>query len=179
MKVFILAGVGDHTGYIKRKTRDWESKYGLVPIPLKFGWRGDYASNYKKLHDFVVQNSDGDEVALVGISAGASAALRLASELKNASCVVTICGRTSHGGFKLWRFKRYHAYKKSVDHLSSSNPNQSVLVIKPLFDEVVSTSHMDTRGAKVLRVKYILHIPSILMILAKKSDKIADFINRA
>lgn len=177
MKVFIIAGVGDNTGYIRKRTQDWKRKYNLEPIPLKFGWRGEYPKNYSKLKDTIMELSDGEGVALIGISAGGSAAIRLASELNNVSKVVTICSRTSRGGFKLVSLKSFPAYWESVDALNGLQINKKVLVIRPLFDEIVSAKHSGYDDAEIINTPYLLHIPSVLRILSKQSDAIAEFIN--
>lgn len=175
MKVFIIAGVGDHTKYIEHRTRDWEVKYGLEPHVLKFGWKGDYSDNYSILKNKVKALSNNEKTTIVGISAGGSAAIRIASELDNVKNAITICGRTSRGGFKLVSLKSFPAYWKSVDMLSGIRFDKELLVIKPLFDEIVSVNHMNFKNTKVLTVPYLLHIPSILGILAKKSNAIAEF----
>lgn len=178
MKVFIIAGVGDHTEYIKQRTKDWRRKYGLEPITLKFGWRGEYTTNYSKLKNSIEEISDGQTVGLIGISAGGSAAIRLASELKNVSRVVTICARTRQGGFKMVSLKSFPAYWKSVDALKDIHTNKEILVIRPLFDEVVSVKHMDYKNAQVVSTRHLLHVPSILRILSTQSDMITKFIKR-
>lgn len=177
MLVFIIAGIGDHTSYIQKRTDDWNSKFGLEPIVLNFGWRGDYKKNYEKLMQLIIKRAGREQFALVGISAGASIAIRLSAELANEINAVTICGRTTRGGFQLTRFKPHPAYWESVDQLISSNTNSKILVIKPLFDEIVSTKHMDYKDAQTLTVPYLFHIPSIFLILSRQSDKIAMFIN--
>jgi len=178
MKVFIIAGVGDHINYIQKRTKDWEDKYGLTPIPLRFGWRGDYSKNYSKLKDTVEEISGGDLVSLIGISAGGSAAIRLASELKNVTKVVTICARTSRGGFKIVSLNSFPAYWESVDALKVFQSSKETLVIRPLFDEIVSVKHMSYKNAQILDTRNLLHIPSVLRILRKQSDTIAEFIKR-
>lgn len=110
MKVFIITGVGDHTKYIERRTRDWEAKYDIKPHVLKFGWRGNYSTNYTAIKNKIEKLSGNNKVCLVGISAGGSAALRIASELEDVKNVITICGRTSRGGFKLVSLKSFPAY---------------------------------------------------------------------
>lgn len=177
MKVFVIAGVGDHTGYIKRRTRNWQTKYNLQPLVLDFGWRGNYSKNYAVLRDRVKTLSGDEKVAVIGISAGGSAAIKLACELKNIERVVTICGRTSRGGFKLVSLKSFPAYWESVDNLSSVHLSKELLVIKPWFDEIVSVHHMNYKDAKVLRTPYLLHVPSIFRILSKRSDAIAEFMS--
>jgi esterase/lipase len=176
MKVFVIAGVGDHTGYIKQRTQNWQNKYNLEPIVMDFGWRGNYAKNYTLLKDRVNTLSGEEKVAVIGISAGGSAAIKLASELKNIERVVTICGRTSRGGLKLVSLKSFPAYWESVDNLSRVHLSKELLVIKPWFDEIVSVRHMNYKDAKVLRAPYLLHVPSIFRILSKRSDDIAKFI---
>ncbi len=59
--------------------------------------------------------------------------------------------------------------------LSGIQLNKELLVIKPWFDEIVSVNHMNFKKAKVLKVPYLLHIPSILRILTKRSSVIAEF----
>ncbi len=176
MIVFVIAGVGDHTRYIERRTRNWKTRYDLETHVLKFGWKGDYSKNYSALKNQVETISGKEKIAVVGVSAGGSAAIRLASELKNIEKVITICGRTSRGGFKLVSLKSFPAYWESVDKLSDVEFDKELLVIRPWFDEIVSINHMNYKNAKVLNVPYLLHIPSILRILTKKSDVIAEFV---
>lgn len=178
MKVFIIAGVGDHTKYIKQRTKNWERKYGLEPVALTFGWCGEYTANYSKLKHAIEDISEGQMVGVIGISAGGSAAIRLASELNNVSKIVTICARTSRGGFKIVSLKSFPAYWKSVDAFTDVNTGKEILVIRPLFDEVVSVKHMGYKNARVVNTKHVLHIPSILRILSTQSDTITEFIKR-
>ena len=122
--------------------------------------------------------ADVEQIVLIGISAGGSAAIRLASELNNVSRVITICARTSLGGFKTVSLKSFPAYWDSVDALVGVQLDKEVLVMKPLFDEIVSVSHMDYRNARIFITRNVLHIPSVLSILNKQSDVIAEFINQ-
>lgn len=176
-KVFIIAGVGDNTGYIESRTKNWSRKYNLEAIPLKFGWRGEYEKNYSKLKHTIVELSEGEQISLIGISAGGSAAIKLASELDTVSEVVTICARTSRGGFELLHLTSFPAYWESVDALKGLAIKQKVLVVRPLFDEIVSVKHTDYDGAQIIKTPYLLHVPAILMILNRQADVIADFIN--
>lgn len=178
MKVFIIAGVGDNTKFLERHTHDWGARYGLEPVVMKFGWKGNYSDNYSILKKQVKALSNNEKVSVVGISAGGSAAIRIASELENVKNVVTICGRTSRGGFMLVSLEAFPAYWESVDALSGVRIDKELLVIKPWFDEIVSVNHMNYKNAKVLKVPYLLHRPSIRGVLTRKSDVIAEFVKR-
>lgn len=176
MLVFIIAGVGDNTTYIEERTHNWSSEYNLEPVVLRFGWRGDYNEKYTALRHVIEERAGENKFAVIGISAGGSTAIRLYSELAHATCAITICGRTTRGGFHLTSLKSYPAYWDSVDKLRTVKPKSNILVVKPLFDEIVSTVHMDYAGAKILRVPYLFHIPSIFLTLSRQSDQIARFI---
>jgi hypothetical protein len=176
MKVFIIAGVGDHTNYIRHLTKSWPKRFGLEPVILRFGWRGDYKKNYKILKQKVVEFSKGKDCSIIGISAGASAALRLKSQLSEVICAVAICGRTSRGGFSVKSFSKYPAYWESVDALKDLQLKENVLIVRPYFDEIVAIDHMGVKSSKLLQVPYFLHIPSIMLILSRRASTIASFI---
>lgn len=176
MKVFIIAGVGDHTNYIHRRVKDWTERFGLEPVILRFGWQGNYQTNYRLLKQTVLEISKGEICAVIGISAGASAALRLKAELHNIGSAITICGRASRGGFAITGFSKYPAYWESVDTLKDLSLGKNILVIRPFFDEMVAIDHMKVKSARLLQVPYFLHIPSVMLVLSRQASAIADFI---
>lgn len=75
--------------------------YNFETHVLKFGWKGNYSENYSAFKNRIRELLGKDSIAIIGISAVGSAAIRLAGELKNAKSVITICSRTSRGDFKL------------------------------------------------------------------------------
>lgn len=148
----------------------------MQPVALAFGWHGDYAQNYSQIKRRVKIESENNPIALVGISTGASLAIRLANELPNVTAVVTICGRITSGGFSLTKFNNHPAYHRSLEQFKKFTLTKRVMTITPIYDEIVPVNHMGYPRADELRVPYLFHIPSILRILKTRSEEIAAII---
>lgn len=182
--VLIIPGLGDHTAYIERATRYWPKKYGLQATVHAFPWAGPvdaYEERYGRLLEMVKKLSQTGSIAVIGISAGGSAALNVAGDLPDSvSCVINICGRVREGQQGVWGFRSFPLHWRSVAAVDFDKFDTSkVLTLRPLYDESVPTENVSIEGARNQRVCIVGHVPAIFWCLYLKRRTIARFIHRA
>src|SRR3989338_3160596 len=182
-KVILVPGLGDDTRFLKWATRNWE-KYGLEPIVHSVGWRDGENSFETKLNrllnfidEFVKQ---GNQVSLVGTSAGGSAVLNAFIERKDSiHKVINVCGRLKVGptsGFRPFQSKTQTspAFAESVKlcengikSLDESDLKKIMTVHAMFGDELVPSETTIIKGAlntKVPTAEHIISIASALTI---------------
>jgi len=191
-KVLIIPGLGEYDEYVEMLTRCWR-KYGLEPVIHQMHWSDGehFALKLEKLVAVVdALSKDGSVISLVGLSAGASAALNLFLERDHAiDRVVSICGRIRKGdqtGYRSFetRTKSSRAFAESVMLFAKEEKSLSVeqrkriMTVRPLFGDALvpaSTTHID--GARNVTIPTAGHIFSIGMSLSICSRPILQFLN--
>ncbi|MGH9858284.1 MAG: hypothetical protein ACRD4B_10610 [Acidobacteriota bacterium] len=183
-KVLIVPGLGDHTGYIKKATRNWPRKYGVEPHVFVFGWSGSvdaYEAKYKRFLQEVARLAKQDKIAVLGISAGTALVMNAAIDLPSKiDSVINICGRVRAGKHGIWSFHSFPLHWKCVEELERKDATKlNPLTIYTPFDEAVPASHVITKGAKNKRVFVALHIPALIWALNTKGKVISKHIKGA
>lgn len=179
--VIFVPGLGEHTTLYKHLTSDWP-KYGLNPVIHSIRWRDKNSHFQSKLQRLVslidTLYESGNTVSLVGVSAGASAALNAFTERKEqVSRVVSVCGRLRTGrekGFRFYEtlFARSPALESSVKQFEENERNLSmedrrrIMTTRAKFADISApkeTSILD--GSYNKEIPMAVHMPTIIVAL--------------
>ncbi len=190
--VVIVPGLSDNPLGVAWLTRDWPAHYGLTPLVVRFGWRGqpdDFAPRLARLGrsiDGLV--AAGALVSLLGTSAGASAVLNAFFPRRDdIRSVVSVCGRLRAGDGvypSLDHSRNRRLFKPSVlscaAGISTLTPADTakILTIRPLFDELVPVTTMTIAGATNHRILAVEHMVGIYLALSVYARLIVDFLAR-
>ena len=183
INAIIIPGLGGRYHLYKYAIRNW-SRHGIHPTIFSVKWEDDesYQSKAARLNDLVVKLSGDDSTLIVvGISAGASAALNAFAQYDRIERVVLICG------FMNIRFmnqelmaKRSRAFVDSVRALSDTLPEltaeqkERILSLTSYNDIVVNdkASHIDgVPHQKIRAYGHIFGIAVALLFYAKTMKK--------
>ena len=190
--VIIIPGLSDETKYLRLINNHWR-KYGLTPIIHPVGWRdgeNEFIPKLKrlvKLIDKLIKN--GDNVSLVGTSAGGSAVLNAFCERKSViNKVINVCGRLRTGptkGFRSFQSKTAssHAFAQSVklaelnEKRLNKKDRKKIMTIRAMFgDELVPPETTYIKGTKNILVPTAEHVFSIAMALTLFSKPLISFL---
>ncbi len=119
------------------------------------------------------------EVAVIGISAGASIALRsIQTYPHQVTHVVSLCGPVHPEHLNRQRLHgRYPLLERSLEQLSLENLSaERVMTLRPVYDEIFNTKSMKINGATDLRINMVGHATSIAWGVYRKASRIHDFI---
>ena len=193
-KVILVPGLGDDTRFLNWATKNWQ-KHGLEPVVHSVGWRDGESSFEPKLKrlislidEFV---KEGNQVSLVGTSAGGSAVLNAFIQRKDSiHKVVNVCGRLKVGptsGFRSFQSKTQTspAFAKSVKLCESEIKSLSkqdlkkIMTVQAMFgDELVPSETTIIHGALNTKVPTPEHMISIATALTIFSKPMIDFLLR-
>jgi len=191
-QVVIVPGLSDNPRGVAWLTRDWGEQYGLTPHVVRFGWRGqvaDFAPRLGRLGDYIDGLvAAGEQVSLLGTSAGASAVLNaFFARREDIRGVVSVCGRLRAGEGvypTLDQSRNRRLFKPSVlcceegiRGLTAADTGK-ILTISPLFDELVPVSTMTIAGATNRRIVAVEHMMGIYLALSVYARMIVDFLVR-
>ncbi|HSX23758.1 MAG TPA: alpha/beta hydrolase [Candidatus Saccharimonadales bacterium] len=179
MNVLIIPGYGDRQDYIDRTTRNWDKRYGIKPQVYVFGWNGEANSYEEKWQRFDEKLQQLHKTAIIGISAGASVAVRALQEHPDEiTKVITVCGpvhadkmnpRTLHN--------RFPVLERSLEHLSLKGLEaKRVMTVRPMYDQLVPIDAMVIDGAQDVRLRMVRHIPSVLLGIFGYGKTMSNFI---
>ncbi len=130
--------------------------------------------------------ADGNLVSLVGVSAGAGAALNAYMKRpEKITHVVYICGKLiGYDNVNPRYFKQNPAFSDSLK-LTQQNlakltdkDKAKMLSIRPLFDNVVPIKVMQIPGVKSQTIISVWHIPSIFLAITLYKRVITNFLNQ-
>lgn len=180
MRVVIVPGYGDRADYLKKLSDRWLKRFGSELVIVPFGWSGEVASFDAKDLNFMDRIKSMGEVGIIGISAGASAALRAQQLLGDqVRKVVTVCGPV-HASLmnKDTLHDKYSLLEQSLAKLQPKKiPAEDVLTLRPLYDELVPVQAMKLEGATDIRMKMIGHGPSILWAMYRHAQDMNNFLS--
>lgn len=180
MNTLIIPGYGDERGYIDRAVRNWSQKYGIQPDVRVFGWFGaadDYEPNWERFDECLKQLG---EVAIIGISAGASVGVRaLQAYPDKIKKLITVCSLVDTSRMDLNKLhNRYPVLERSLQHISLKGlPAERIMTLRPLYDEVIPICDMKIEGAKDVRLPMIGHSPSLGLAMYGYARTMANFIH--
>jgi pimeloyl-ACP methyl ester carboxylesterase len=185
--VIYLPGIGDHRprgqdAIIKK----WKL-YGLNAHYFFINWidKEPFAPKLKRMVELVDDlAAKGHTVSLVGISAGASAAVNVYCERPDKiSGVVFICGKLT-GSRKInpnyYRnnpafYDSLEQAQKSLEKLSADD-KKKMLSLHAIFDEVVYTRYTKVPGIASRTVPSFLHIPTIFLAITIYKNLTINFL---
>lgn len=179
MNVVIVPGYGDRADYLETASKGWQERFGLEPHVVVFGWSGEADSFDLKWEQFSRTIQDVGETAIIGISAGASVAIRAMQTYPDTvKKVVTICGPVHPERMNRDTLRNdYPVLERSLDRLSLSDlPAERVMTLRPLYDDVVNTKAMYIDGAVDKRMCMIGHPTSILWAMYVNASRMSRFI---
>lgn len=185
-RVIVIPGLRDHLKPITLATNHWRH-HGLEPVVYSMEWtdeRVKFPSKLAELGDLIKEFAiKGDEVSLVGCSAGGSMAINAFFESENrVHKVINVCGRLRTGfskGFRSLdrRSKSSPAFKQSVElcerrieELSTSDLKKIMTMRAMLGDELVPAETSILEGAyntTIPTVEHILSIGAALTVFSK------------
>lgn len=165
-------------------------KYGVVPHVYRMRWMNEKDSFDNKLNkflDFISKlQRENNRVSLVGNSAGASAVLNAYIRNPKIHAVVNSSGRLRAGENVHpsldWAARKSAAFKESVLLFEKKEPKmtkkqrENILVLLPIWDEIVPLSTIKLKGAKTQRIIGIEHGLNGILAISVYSQKIMDFI---
>lgn len=180
MNTIIIPGYGDTDRYIKHATKNWHARHGLDIQIHRFGWYGEADSYDEKWAAFEQRLLRVGETAIVGISAGASVALRALSEHPElVKKVITVCGPVDANKMNPDTLhNKYPLLERSLEHVQLSEvPGERVMTLRPLYDEVVNTQAMRLDNAVDKRIAVPFHATAIGWTVFTHGKQMADFIH--
>jgi len=185
--IIYIPGIGDHrVGPQKTIVRAWRL-YGVQTYVQPIGW-GSSEPFGPKLRQLLARidelKSAGSLVSLVGVSAGASAALNAYARRQNSvHSVVCIGGKIQNAqNINPSYFKRNPSFKGSIDMLPGSLNNLDkgdrarILSIHPLFDELVPVRDTKIDGSHSKTVPVVGHIFGIAYTITIGSRAVVGFL---
>jgi len=189
----IITGLGNQREQKKLITwavKDWEKKYDIKPVVYEFGWydKDTLENKLAELLRFIKDiNFKGNNVALIGCSAGASAALNVFHSCKEqVHSLINICGRvrTSTNVLPTLNFASRnsplfkHSVIKCEENLKTLTKQDlnKITCYRAIFDEVVPAGTTYINGATNKVLPIIEHVLSIGFCLTIYSRNIASVI---
>lgn len=187
----IIPGLGDNDDYVRFLTRSWERKYDIKTHVIAFGWKGkanEFEDHLNKLRRYIdnLLKQNGD-VSILGISAGASAAINLFSARKHKiNKVISVCGRLRDQNVK----QRFYYPKMQLDIFKKSlnlceinqekltkEDKERILTIRPFYDDVVPVRTMTIDGAVNRKIFAAQHGISIYLAMTLYSKTIVKLLS--
>lgn len=163
--VVIIPGLGDDEKLYRSLTSNWEAEHGLTPYIHVMGWRtkgSDFNERLTSLKSSISSLlSDKQKVSVIGISAGASAAMNATADLKSSGQVVNgrvvlVCGRfnfDSHSWHPLNKnLESLPGYKESLERAQpvieglSEEDKKNMYIFRSSLDEVIPSSATSLPG---------------------------------
>ncbi|MBI2588883.1 hypothetical protein HYW35_01585 [Candidatus Saccharibacteria bacterium] len=187
--VIYLPGIGDHRPWGQDKIIKLWRIFGVRAQFHIIGWADGEAFEPKlerigALVDKLA--AGGNQVSLVGVSAGASAALNTYMIRKDKIAgVVYVCGKIRNlRGVNLSYYIKNPAFKQSlimsdanVAKLQSADKHK-MLDIRAQFDNIVFSRPTIVPGIRIKKMPIFGHIPGILMAITLYSPVISYFLKK-
>jgi hypothetical protein len=186
--IICIPGLGDSRSYGQDiAIKVWWRRFGFVPHYFPLGWnkKEGFATKLNRLTHLIDQLSQGgDLVSLVGISAGASAAINAYVESGKVCGVVYICGKINNpGNVSPSRHLANPDFRGSLQQLQTSlqqlkaDDRERFLNIHPYFDLTVPYSDTVIPGVAEKRVPGWGHAMGIFSGIFFGAPHIAKFLH--
>ncbi len=185
--VIYIPGLGDRRSLGQVAGLQLWRLFGLVPHYLPLGWITPESFNRKlsrilTLADRLV--SQGHQVSLVGVSAGASAALAAYAERPRLLGLVLICGKVQRPNtVSPATYARNPDFRQSMQRVAPSltalrqaNLTGNILSIHPLRDKTVPPADTRIEDAAELTIPAVGHYMGIAMGILAGGPVIARFL---
>jgi len=187
--VIYVPGLGDHRTRAQRLAPKYWQIFGVKGHVFVMHWR-DKEAFAPKLTRLLAMidglTKDGDQVSLVGTSAGASAVLvAYAARLDKVTGVVCICGKINHPEtISPSRFIENPAFKESLAELQKVLPKlglkerERIMSIHPISDNLVPPADTIIPGAREGVVPTFGHSFSIGLTLVFAAPSMMSFLKK-
>lgn len=193
---FILPGLGDKVKQVELATRIFWKNSGIIPHIIAMNWYDKDEVLDAKLGRILSPatklKADGNDVVIMGVSAGASAAGNLFIENPTIfSKFINIGGRLKAGDLHPldprtldWAARKSPIFKESVLRFESNESKLApkrradILCLQPLFDEVVPRSTSSLPGANNQYLWSVEHVITDTLALTLMSNQIFRFLRR-
>ncbi len=187
IKVIYLPGLGDHRRWFQDKLIKLWRLFGLNAEYQSVGWADDepFEDKLKRIVDKIDElASDGHKVALVGVSAGASAAHNAYSLRRDKiSAVVFICGKVKGtDNINPNYFKQNPAFRDSIFasdralQTATEADKSKMLYLYCVRDKTVGPQYNRIKGIGDRKIFGLGHISGIFITLILHGRMIAKFI---
>ena len=164
--------------------------YGIETKVCQMFWADDrpFELKFQKIIDEIDKLSkQGHKVSLVGVSAGASAALTAFTKRKDVvSGVVCICGKIQNSqSVHEVTYKHNPTFRESMKQLDKNLPNlgkierQRILSIRSLHDNIVPPNDTKISGAQEKTIPTVGHIFTIACAITFGSFGIVRFLKQS
>ncbi len=164
--------------------------FGVKTKVCQMFWADDrsFEVKFQKIIDEIDELSkQGHKISLVGVSAGASAALTALAKRRDViSGVVCICGKIQNSQtVHETTYKHNPAFRESMKQLGKNLPNlgqserKRILSIHSLYDNIVPPNDTKISGSQEKVIPTVGHIFSIACAITFGSFGIVKFLKRA
>lgn len=189
----VVPGLGDDVSLMGLYVRSWPQKYGIETHIHNAHWQDKSESYEDKLARLLEEVDDvsreDDIVSLVGVSAGGSHSFNCFNHRKTlVNKAINVCGclrlREEVRSLRT-RSERYPAHMESVRMVLKEGRNllggniRRVMSLTPIYDEIVPVSTAEIMGRNNIRMRSLLHVPSIFIAFNFYSRTMANFILRS
>lgn len=171
-RVLYIPGLGDDYDAGRRLALRLWRIYGVRAelIPMRWAHEATYEAKYNRvLAAIKAAETRGEEVVLIGESAGGSMALNVFADRPSVEKVITICGVNSPHISIAPRLKhRNPAFAESVSRLAVAIPKIDVTklsILYALYDESVAPQYTRIPAATLKRVPGVGHLLTIALLL--------------
>ena len=187
--IIYVPGIGDWRPLGQDKGIGWWRVFGVVGHYHPVGWNGTetFEDKLKKLlAEIDVYLDAGDNVSLMGFSAGASVVLNAFAKRKDGiSSVVCVSGKINRPNTtSLHYFQQNPAFKESLLLLQhnletfTGTDKAKILTLNPILDPIVPLADSVISGVKRWRTLAFGHMMSIAVTLTLYAPFIAGHIKR-
>lgn len=186
--VFYIPGLGDHIPHGQRVITQLWRLYGLKVHYFNLGWANGEVFE-PKLQRLLAKIDElqaaGHNVSIVGISAGASAAINAYGQRPELSSLVLICGKvTGSGDVNPRYYKENPAFEQSLKLsekvVGKLTPGQArrILSLYCRLDRTVVNRYSQILGAKNQTIAGLGHISAIYLAITLGSWRPTAFIKK-
>lgn len=184
-RIFYIPGLGDHYDQLRRAAlRHWRAR-GLTTelIPMRWYDGESYDDKYRRAHGIIQAALDnGDDVSLVGESAGGSMAISLFVQLPRVRRLITIAGvNNATAPIASSILHRAPAFGQSMrvagQQLTDigSKRRSSIHTINGLYDHAVSMASSTISGAHMHRSLTVGHLMTIAACLTIQKHRVISY----
>jgi hypothetical protein len=177
----IVLGLGEAIPVYRFLVHKWQKNYGVTPVIFKVDWgaKDPLDTKLEQLVILVKNLAKKGDVSLIGVSAGASAALNAYQILQKQRIpirsYISICGRFNLDAYPWYplsygvrRSPRFYDSIQRVDIMHNFK-NKNATCFFAAFDEVVPTSASTLPHVQSFQIPFILHTPAIYLLLSLRA----------
>lgn len=186
--VIYVPGIGDSRSLGQDKGIEWWRLLGVHGHYHPVGWNGDepFEPKLKRLLAQIDSYTEaGDNVSLLGFSAGASAVLNAFAKRRDAvTSVICVSGKLNRPSGASNYFQQNPAFKESLFLLQhnleslSEADKRRILTLNPLLDSVVPLQDAVIPGVKRWRTFSFSHVMSIAVTLTLYAPFLTLYLKR-